>query len=198
MTGPAEEHRRTAEVFTARVRGVAPGDWDRPAPCPGWVARDVVGHLVEWFPGFLRAGAGSSCRRARRSRRTRSPPGRSTATACRPCSTTPPRRTRSSPIRTSARCPWTRRSPCSTPPTSSCTPGTWPAPPGRTSAWTPSGAPCCWGCCRWTRRCAPAGTTARKSRSPTTPTRRPACSPSSAAPLTPVRPAFPTFFERVY
>lgn len=58
MTGPAEEHRRTAEVFTERVRGVAAGDWDRPAPCAGWVARDVVGHLVEWFPGFLRAGAG--------------------------------------------------------------------------------------------------------------------------------------------
>ncbi|GAB4055766.1 TIGR03086 family metal-binding protein [Catellatospora paridis] len=58
MTGPADEHRHTAEAFTERVRGVAPGDWDRPAPCAGWVARDVVGHLVEWFPGFLRAGAG--------------------------------------------------------------------------------------------------------------------------------------------
>ncbi|MEU7824206.1 TIGR03086 family metal-binding protein [Catellatospora sp. NPDC049133] len=58
MAGPADEHRSTAEQFTERVRGVAPGDWDRPAPCPGWLARDVVGHLVEWFPGFLRAGTG--------------------------------------------------------------------------------------------------------------------------------------------
>jgi uncharacterized protein (TIGR03086 family) len=58
MTSAAQEHRRTAGVFTDRVRGVAPRAWDDPAPCEGWVARDVVRHLVEWFPGFLRAGAG--------------------------------------------------------------------------------------------------------------------------------------------
>ncbi|GAA2359472.1 hypothetical protein Cme02nite_36000 [Catellatospora methionotrophica] len=58
MAGPADEHRLIAGVFTERVRGVASGDWERPAPCAGWVARDVVGHLVEWFPGFLHAGAG--------------------------------------------------------------------------------------------------------------------------------------------
>ena len=27
-------------------------------PCEGWVARDVVRHLIEWFPAFLRGGAG--------------------------------------------------------------------------------------------------------------------------------------------
>ena len=27
--------------------------WDAPAPCEGWVARDVVRHLVEWFPAFF-------------------------------------------------------------------------------------------------------------------------------------------------
>ena len=27
--------------------------WDRPAPCDGWVARDVVRHLVEWLPAFF-------------------------------------------------------------------------------------------------------------------------------------------------
>ncbi|MEV4140475.1 TIGR03086 family metal-binding protein [Dactylosporangium sp. NPDC049742] len=54
----AEEHRSIAGTFTDRVRGVPTGGWDRPAPCEGWVARDVVGHLVEWLPGFLRAGAG--------------------------------------------------------------------------------------------------------------------------------------------
>jgi uncharacterized protein (TIGR03086 family) len=54
----AQEHRRIAGTFTERVRGVAAGDWDNPAPPEGWVARDVVRHLVEWFPGFLRAGAG--------------------------------------------------------------------------------------------------------------------------------------------
>lgn len=58
MAAPAEEHRRVAGAFTDRVRGVPAGRWDSPAPVEGWVARDVVRHLVEWFPAFLRAGAG--------------------------------------------------------------------------------------------------------------------------------------------
>ncbi|AKH84839.1 hypothetical protein AA958_24450 [Streptomyces sp. CNQ-509] len=57
-TQAAEEHRRIAAGFTARVRGAEAGRWDDPAPCEGWVARDVVRHLVEWFPGFLKTGAG--------------------------------------------------------------------------------------------------------------------------------------------
>lgn len=58
MDTAAEEHRLIAGAFTTRVRGVAPDAWENPAPCAGWVARDVVRHLVEWFPGFLRAGTG--------------------------------------------------------------------------------------------------------------------------------------------
>lgn len=58
MASAADEHRAIAGVFTDRVRGVVPGAWDSPAPCDGWVARDVVRHLVEWFPAFLRSGAG--------------------------------------------------------------------------------------------------------------------------------------------
>jgi uncharacterized protein (TIGR03086 family) len=54
----ADEHRIVASVFTDRVRGTDPDDWDNPAPCEGWVARDVVRHLVEWFPAFLKSGAG--------------------------------------------------------------------------------------------------------------------------------------------
>jgi uncharacterized protein (TIGR03086 family) len=53
MSCPADEHRRVAGAFTVTVEGVAPGAWDQPAPVDGWVARDVVGHLVEWFPAFL-------------------------------------------------------------------------------------------------------------------------------------------------
>ena len=53
---PAEEHRRVAGAFTDRVRGAV--DWDAPAPVEGWAARDVVRHLVTWFPGFLEGGAG--------------------------------------------------------------------------------------------------------------------------------------------
>ncbi len=58
MSTPSESHRRHAASFTARVEGVGPGGWDAPAPVEGWVARDVVRHLVEWFPGFLHAGTG--------------------------------------------------------------------------------------------------------------------------------------------
>ncbi len=57
MTNAAGEHRLIAGRFGELVLGVAPGDWDKPAPCDGWVARDVVRHLVEWFPAFLRSGA---------------------------------------------------------------------------------------------------------------------------------------------
>ncbi|MGH3364248.1 MAG: TIGR03086 family metal-binding protein [Nocardioidaceae bacterium] len=58
MSSAADEHRTIAGAFTERVHGVPPGAWDNPAPCEGWVARDVVRHLVEWFPAFLKAGAG--------------------------------------------------------------------------------------------------------------------------------------------
>jgi uncharacterized protein (TIGR03086 family) len=53
---PADEHRWVAAGFTDRVKGAS--DWDAPAPVEGWAARDVVRHLVEWFPSFLKAGAG--------------------------------------------------------------------------------------------------------------------------------------------
>ena len=51
----ADRHRRVAATFTERVRGTS--GWEVPAPVEGWTARDVVGHLTTWFPGFL-AGAG--------------------------------------------------------------------------------------------------------------------------------------------
>lgn len=55
-TDPAERHRVVADGFTARVQGVT--DWDAPAPVEGWRARDVVAHLVEWFPHFLQTATG--------------------------------------------------------------------------------------------------------------------------------------------
>jgi len=58
MTSPADEHRRVAGAFTVTVEGVAPEAWDRPAPPEGWLARDVVRHLVEWFPAFLLGASG--------------------------------------------------------------------------------------------------------------------------------------------
>lgn len=54
-TDPAERHRVVAGRFTDVVGGT--GDWDGPTPVPEWAARDVVRHLVEWFPGFLASGS---------------------------------------------------------------------------------------------------------------------------------------------
>ena len=48
---PAANHRWVAGGFTARVLGTR--DWDAPAPVEGWVARDVVRHLVTWLPELL-------------------------------------------------------------------------------------------------------------------------------------------------
>ncbi|MCU0260027.1 MAG: TIGR03086 family metal-binding protein [Ilumatobacteraceae bacterium] len=58
MGDVADRYRTVAAAFTARVDGTTSDGWDRPAPCEGWVARDVVRHLVEWVPGVLEAGAG--------------------------------------------------------------------------------------------------------------------------------------------
>jgi len=58
MSNTAERYRKVAGQFTRTADGVPDGAWDNPAPCEGWVARDVVRHLVEWFPPFLQQGAG--------------------------------------------------------------------------------------------------------------------------------------------
>lgn len=58
MGSPADEHRRIAGAFTTTVESTAPQAWDNPAPPNGWVARDVVRHLVEWFPAFLQGATG--------------------------------------------------------------------------------------------------------------------------------------------
>jgi uncharacterized protein (TIGR03086 family) len=49
----SERYRRVAGGFSRRVQAVPVGAWDRPAPCEGWVARDVVRHLVDWLPAFF-------------------------------------------------------------------------------------------------------------------------------------------------
>ncbi len=52
-----ERFRRVAGRFTDVVEAVPDSSWSSPAPCEGWVARDVVRHLVEWVPSFFsRAG----------------------------------------------------------------------------------------------------------------------------------------------
>jgi uncharacterized protein (TIGR03086 family) len=56
MSDPAARHRAHAGAFSERARGVQA--WDVPSPVPGWTARDVVRHLIEWFPPFLAEGSG--------------------------------------------------------------------------------------------------------------------------------------------
>jgi uncharacterized protein (TIGR03086 family) len=48
-----DRYRKVAGDFTVRARAVPEDGWERPAPCEGWVARDVVRHLVEWVPAFF-------------------------------------------------------------------------------------------------------------------------------------------------
>ena len=58
MSETAQRYRKVAVQFTRRVEAVPDGAWDNPSPCEGWLARDVVGHLVDWVPAFLRHYAG--------------------------------------------------------------------------------------------------------------------------------------------
>ena len=47
----SERFARVAAQFTERIRAVPDDSWEDPAPCEGWVARDVVRHLIGWLPG---------------------------------------------------------------------------------------------------------------------------------------------------
>ena len=58
MTGPGDDHRRVAGEFTGTVEATPAAAGGAPAPPEGWVARDVVRHLVEWFPAFLEGSTG--------------------------------------------------------------------------------------------------------------------------------------------
>ena len=51
---PADRHAVVAGDF-GRLVARTP-DWSAPAPVAGWTARDVVDHLLGWFPGFLAGG----------------------------------------------------------------------------------------------------------------------------------------------
>jgi hypothetical protein len=56
----AETFRRIAADFTVRVEGVGREEWDATAPCDGWLARDIVRHLVEWVPWWVSEGTDQS------------------------------------------------------------------------------------------------------------------------------------------
>lgn len=54
-TEAAVRHAAYAERFATLIDGVA--DWSAPTPVKEWTARDVVNHLIDWFPGFLAMGS---------------------------------------------------------------------------------------------------------------------------------------------
>ena len=75
MSEIADRYQRVAGGFTERVNAVSGPAWELPAPCDGWVARDVVRHLVEWIPDSSPPQVGLPYRSARRSTTIRSRPG---------------------------------------------------------------------------------------------------------------------------
>ena len=58
MSEVADRYRNVAGQFTERAKAVPADAWDNPAPCEGWLARDVIRHMVEWMPGFFPASVG--------------------------------------------------------------------------------------------------------------------------------------------
>ena len=53
---PPDRHRAIAGGFAALTEQVT--DWEARSPVDDWRVRDVVRHLVEWFPSFLEHGTG--------------------------------------------------------------------------------------------------------------------------------------------
>jgi uncharacterized protein (TIGR03086 family) len=58
MSEISERYRNVAGQFTERAQAVPADAWDNPAPCEGWVARDIVRHMVEWMPALCLEGPG--------------------------------------------------------------------------------------------------------------------------------------------
>ncbi|AEF41041.1 TIGR03086 family metal-binding protein [Hoyosella subflava] len=54
MSPIADRYRKHADAFEAKVAGTAPDDWERPSPCEGWTARDVVRHIVDMHAVMVR------------------------------------------------------------------------------------------------------------------------------------------------
>ena len=53
MSDVPERFRNVAAQFTQRAKAVTRDAWDDPSPCEGWVARDIVRHMVAWMPGYF-------------------------------------------------------------------------------------------------------------------------------------------------
>jgi uncharacterized protein (TIGR03086 family) len=54
MSEISERYARLSGAFAEKVADVRPDRWERPSPCEGWSARDVVDHVVQTHGMFLR------------------------------------------------------------------------------------------------------------------------------------------------
>ncbi len=50
---PADRFRRVAARFSHVAHQINGDGWNRATPCDGWIARDVIGHLIEWVPAVI-------------------------------------------------------------------------------------------------------------------------------------------------
>lgn len=58
MSEIGDRYRRRADAFEALIAGVPPHRWASPSPCEGWLARDVVAHVVGYSGHELRERVG--------------------------------------------------------------------------------------------------------------------------------------------
>jgi len=54
-----ERYTNLADQFGARIEATPDDAWDRPAPCEGWAARDVVSHVTDTQRGLTEALTGT-------------------------------------------------------------------------------------------------------------------------------------------
>jgi uncharacterized protein (TIGR03086 family) len=54
----ADRYRRRADAFEALINRTLPERWASPSPCDGWLARDIVAHIVRHSAQTLRDKAG--------------------------------------------------------------------------------------------------------------------------------------------
>lgn len=47
MSRAMQQYQRAWTTLEQTAAAVAPSAWERPSPCPGWTARQLVGHLVD-------------------------------------------------------------------------------------------------------------------------------------------------------
>jgi uncharacterized protein (TIGR03086 family) len=57
MTEVADRYRRRADAFATLIDRTTPQQWSNLSPCEGWLARDVVAHVVDYAAHVLREQA---------------------------------------------------------------------------------------------------------------------------------------------